>query len=405
MYLLERKCEMHAHMLWLLLFIVPLVQGGEPDCSFRQCYWRADDFKFGDAVDFLENGLSEQMSPGEPYGFLKPSLCKAENWRVYDNCVKRCPLALVITSPFNITMRACMTDAGFVPYATNMHVDSGHPLNEKELDLVAMADPGTRARQACELPNDGKNYTNKIVLVRRGGGCRFDEKAKTVMKLGGATLIIVNLQTDNTVLNPWRIPGQSFTIEDLPVSMMQRQMGDIIFDTLDAGIPVRGRLSLDCSVMNDPPPPEDAVPENCPHQRLLGVCADSPVAEQRLCARCAVEMSIVNTTDSPCLYSHRLQPRESNNSLLATMADVVDAEVHLADLIPEYAPPENCEDDHDFRDPYTSLSCADAAEIFAAGTMDSNGNRVTHCGLLFLLFNYDSQDQFMKNCYATCPRG
>eukprot|EP00756_Hemistasia_phaeocysticola_P048205 Hpha_TRINITY_DN22638_c0_g1::TRINITY_DN22638_c0_g1_i1::g.192802::m.192802 len=149
--------------------------GGETDCSFRQCVWRADNFRFGDAWSLLQQGHSEDMKEGQPYNYLKDSLCKVESWEMHDHCLEHCPFALVVSSPSEISMRACLQDAAFVPYAPMQHVDSFHPLNGRDLELIAMGTPFSKTREGCSLPLDGKNYSGKIVLVQRGG-CRFDEK-------------------------------------------------------------------------------------------------------------------------------------------------------------------------------------------------------------------------------------
>eukprot|EP00756_Hemistasia_phaeocysticola_P060915 Hpha_TRINITY_DN4429_c0_g1::TRINITY_DN4429_c0_g1_i1::g.50413::m.50413 len=349
--------------LLFLLTVLGLVFA-EPDCSLSECIWKTDDYMFGDVLHIMEMAASSPrftalkgFIAGGVFGHLQGHACKAKNWREYDNCLVKCPLALITTSPSNLTMRACLGDSKTVPFAPYAHIDSSHPLNEKELELVAMGEAGSADRQGCRSLNStySRNCTGKIVLVE-WGTCDFVIKAKNVADAGGAAVVVVRLP-GGSVFNPSGGTGSSEGIEGIPAFTLSRELGNLILGTIDAGVPVRGRLSLDCSVMSESP---TGPLETCPSDLLFGICDDLPDPEDHLCSHCAVEMEIVGTGDSPCLYSHRLLPREGRNSIEVGAEE----EVHLASLIPDFGP--TCKDDPDFGEPNTGVTCADIANFMAA---------------------------------------
>eukprot|EP00756_Hemistasia_phaeocysticola_P036285 Hpha_TRINITY_DN16633_c0_g3::TRINITY_DN16633_c0_g3_i1::g.179464::m.179464 len=381
----------HISLLFNIL-LVGLVSGGEPDCSLRKCIWKTDNYKFGDAWwirDVYSSGYSEWVLKNR-FTDLLDNLCDAENWRAHDNCMGKCPLALVPTSPSNISMRACLTDNSFNPFAPNAHIDLGHHLNEKELDFIAMGTPGSSMREACEPPTDGKAYSGKIVLVKRGS-CAFVDKVHSVTAVGGLAAIIVDHSFINGIISSGMV-GPTGGIENTPAYKMSRELGDIILAALDEGAPVKGKLSLDCSVMIEPPPPATSQ-ENCPHQSLFGMCGEMSSEEKQLCARCAVQFDIAGTNDTPCLYGNRLLPRDARNTL-----PLAEEQVHLASLVPEFDVDPNCQDDPDFVDPYSGITCADVRSLINAGT-------VPHCGMFFQYdFPLESHNNFLEKCLVTCPK-
>eukprot|EP00756_Hemistasia_phaeocysticola_P065828 Hpha_TRINITY_DN8817_c0_g1::TRINITY_DN8817_c0_g1_i1::g.141474::m.141474 len=390
------------------------VQGAEPECSLQQCIWQTDNYEFGDAwyfaIPYSHIYDARYMKSDGRYSLLQPTFCNAGNWRAYDNCLMKCPFALVPTSPDNISMRACLADNQFTPFAPDAHIDLSHPLNEKELDFVAMGGPGSSTREACEPPNDGKNYSGKIVLVNRGT-CSFSTKARVVAELGGAACIVVNSRSSNSIgastVYSDRMSGRSSGFEHLPAAMLPKVLGDIILATMDAGVPVRGRLSLDCAVMSDPPPPPPPSGESteCPHGSLIGVCDDMPRKEQQLCARCAVQMAIVGTNDTACLYGHRLLPRVAGNSLLPAGSGGVEGVVHLASLIPGFTLDPNCEDNADYTEPLTGYTCKDISDLIDAGS-GGGPDTLQNCRQIEVVLGAPAESQagFLENCLVTCER-
>eukprot|EP00756_Hemistasia_phaeocysticola_P057114 Hpha_TRINITY_DN33745_c0_g1::TRINITY_DN33745_c0_g1_i1::g.25111::m.25111 len=374
-----------------VLLLVQIVWGEEPDCTLRQCIAKTDDFVFGDAWSLLDSNYAKYaptVLAGERHETLRPSLCKAENWRAFDNCLMKCPLALVPTFPDNISMRACLKDNTFEPYSSGQHIHSSHPLHGRELPIVAFGKPGIE-RLGCSAPTDGKNYSGKIVLVMQGN-CHVNTKVTTAAAIGAAACIVVDTENSPGA----SLVGPSYNFGDVVVSLVSRADGDIILETLDAGLPVRGRLSLDCSVMSDPPPPPDSAPDialnDCPSELLFGVCGSTG---ERLCTHCAVQMEIAGTPDSPCLYGNRLLPR-SRNSILAQGTEQV---VHLASLIPEFNPDSDCKDNHEFTDPHTGFTCKDVKDLVDSGAMQN-------CASFYSIgMPQESYAGFLENCLVTCP--
>eukprot|EP00756_Hemistasia_phaeocysticola_P031864 Hpha_TRINITY_DN16380_c2_g10::TRINITY_DN16380_c2_g10_i1::g.62818::m.62818 len=389
----------------LAALCVPLVKAAEPECSLNQCLWKPDNYKFGDARFLVGNYGREgsQLKAGQPYNFLQPSLCSPQNWRSYTQCLERCPVAIVITSPANISMRACMQMSDFNPYAPNQHIDSNHPLNGRELDFIQMAKPGMDEREACDLPGDEnvKNYTNKIVVVKRGG-CYFSTKGRTVNTLGGLFALVVDYSSaTRPAFFPTTMGGGSSGFENTPSAMMAPHMGDIILNALDAGIPVKGHVSLDCDVMSAPPPDPLEIPENCPSTSLFGMCDDMESEEDQLCSRCGVQLEFQNaqaSTTSTCLYNHLLVPTAAKNSLVTLGGPDINEEMHLGTYIPDFLPDPNCADNSVDSEPLTGNTCQDIADLINNGQMSS-------CAFLLQEgFPAESTSWFLQNCYVTCPR-
>eukprot|EP00756_Hemistasia_phaeocysticola_P031870 Hpha_TRINITY_DN16380_c2_g5::TRINITY_DN16380_c2_g5_i1::g.62799::m.62799 len=392
----------------LLLVSGVLVRAGEPDCSLNDCFWKHDDFRFGDAwLTTTPSGISAGADTRSDYlAYLHQSLCSASNWRAYDNCYLECPSAVVVSSPSNVSLRACVAQADFTPYVSTMHLDSQHPLNEKELEFVAMGGPGSEEREACGLPTDGQNYTGKIVFVMRGG-CRFDTKAQVVAYLGGAACVIVDSQRLNEIQMVGAV-GSSAGLEEAVTMRMSLHYGMIILDAIDQGLPVRGKLSLDCSVMSKPSPPAGEADGDCPTTSLFGKCDASTGVENeedQLCSRCSVAVEFKNETDPSqnvsmaCLYSHRLLPRVQRNSLIDPATAVkTDMEVHHAELIPGFMRDPNCKDDASYVEPFTYYTCADIEYFISSG-------QLPHCSYLLQFgFPAASVNGFLQNCFASCPK-
>eukprot|EP00756_Hemistasia_phaeocysticola_P034223 Hpha_TRINITY_DN16512_c0_g2::TRINITY_DN16512_c0_g2_i1::g.134676::m.134676 len=370
------------------------------ECSLAQCIWRGDDYMFGDALfgfspDIYRQGYSEEIKPGGLYNHLQPSLCSAENWRVYDNCLLKCPLALVPTFPSNMSMRACLAEVFAQEYTPETHIDSTHPLNGKEVEVIIMGTPGNTDREGCTKPIDRfwRDYNGKIVIVNQGG-CFVGEKTLTAESLGAIAVIEVTMVAENSIVPFARVQlGASVHTGRIPTFTLRKELGTLITSQLDNGVPMRAKIDLDCSVMDDPPPPLPEAPTDCPSELALGMCGDMPNVEQQLCSNCATHMDIVGTPHSPCLYGHRLLPRETKNSFEIGMEGVV----HLADLIPEYKPDPNCADNDDFRDAITGLSCKQLKSI-----LDSRPE--ANCGQLSFAFPPPSVIGFYTNCRISCPR-
>eukprot|EP00756_Hemistasia_phaeocysticola_P019513 Hpha_TRINITY_DN15664_c4_g4::TRINITY_DN15664_c4_g4_i1::g.101994::m.101994 len=390
----KAMCAWRISLVGVTLVVAAL--GAEPECNIHSCLARNPSFAdahFMNANDLMPDGL---------FNFLLPSLCSRQNWKIRDQCLLRCPWALVVTQPA-LPVRGCLLDNGFTPYEPIMHVDSKHPLVGQELELVAMATEGSAEREACDFPNDGKNYSGKIAIVKRGG-CRFDRKANIVGQLGAVALIIVDYLPSNDISLVMLPIGTVSEDSKIPIGFMPDHFGSIILKALDTHPNTTfGKMDMDCSIMDEPAPEVLPGEMSCPSRYTFGMCSTMKSEKDMLCERCPNSMRITDPSSgevtTSCLYDNSLLPRTSKLSFFSTQNFVQDT-VHLALLVPGFGVDElTCKDKEGYVEPLSGLSCVNVAQLIESGLL-------TSCAYLFTSFLYalETVENIMQNCLKTCPR-
>ena len=279
--------------------------GAVPMCSTvtTHCiYKRSGSTPFGDEYDF-------------PAG-NKEAQCSAENYLAVDSCFQEPVWQFKVTHPPELAMTLLLHNRGTLP---SSFIDEAHPLNAKEIEVVAAGGPVSAAdtsRFACRTSDFGdKNYTGKIVLVMRGSNCIFTDKVENADRAGaGAVLTLNNFVANHYQLEIIREAGEQLpTASRIPSGTIPASGGQEILDHLDAGGSVRGMLVAQCT-----PPPMDRATmafDECPsvaeaNTKRVGGCVDAASVQDRLCARCQAELE-VGGAPKLCLRGNDLLPRKA----------------------------------------------------------------------------------------------
>ena len=241
--------------------------------------------------------------------------CNSTTWMAHDYCYTLCPMRLVITDPPHLRMWFCAEDNTFEPYSPDGHIDLHHPLNKKEMELVAAGNPNKgNSRNGCspsDYTMDNKTYDGKIVLSRRGT-CPDTQAAKNAKAAGGAMLFVVGFWP--YYLHEY-VVGSSEGLENFPTMYAARHDADYILDALDQGVKVKGMFQYEC---NDMPEglldnPQDYPWDYCGHAELAvyGTCKTPDVEiPEPMCEVCTLKMILPNGAGTLCVYGAELLPRK-----------------------------------------------------------------------------------------------
>ena len=226
-----------------------------------------------------------------------------------------------------------------LPRRPEAHLDEEHPLEGKELEIVAVggpASPTDKTRLACSPRDfkDGKNYTGKIVLLMRGSPCVFTDKAVNAERAGAAIVLSITDEVMNSyILELIRDAGEELSSVNSSIlaGFIPHTGGQQVLDHLDAGGSARGMLVSKCTPT--PMDPATLALDECPtvaeaNTKQVGGCAGAANVTDRLCARCQAEL-VVAGTPKLCLRGNDLLPRKaatqfwSSRTLPADVGDVV----------------------------------------------------------------------------------
>ena len=260
---------------------------------------------------------------GDDYSYSatdKGAQCNAAHYQAADSCFQDPVLQFKITHPPELAMTLLYRGNGQKPYKPEMYISQGHPLNAKELDVVAVGGPVTatdRTRRACN-PSDfnDKSYAGKIVLLMRGSPCVFTDKVVNAERAGAAIALSIIDQISNSYsLELSRDAGEELSSENsnIPSGMIPATGSQQVLDHLDAGGSVRGMLVVKCTP--EPMDPAAIAFDECPtiaeaNTKQVGGCADAVNVTDRLCARCQGELA-VSGSPKLCLRGNDLLPRKA----------------------------------------------------------------------------------------------
>eukprot|EP01063_Lacrimia_lanifica_P034434 TRINITY_DN6368_c0_g2_i1.p1 TRINITY_DN6368_c0_g2~~TRINITY_DN6368_c0_g2_i1.p1 ORF type:complete len:1692 (+),score=407.97 TRINITY_DN6368_c0_g2_i1:76-5151(+) len=290
---------------------------GEPQCSPKPqgCPYVIDP-RFGDAHVFMHQYYTPK--PDETTAKNLAAACTPDYWQQRSRCADTCALRLEVTAPAGHEATYCLHDNGFVPFVPEGHMDMHHPLNGKEMDVVAVGEPGAAGRWACSGKDfEGVDYAGKIAFLMRGK-CYFRQKFANARAAGAAAGIMTNsnlfhMQTVQT----FNMGGGSQGL-DLPAAMFSRQVGMPLFDALDSGVRLRGKLVFNCESPADAPDRDPAAAEYaaraCPSSQVRKLCLEEAQPARRLCSSCPMTMVVPRDAAanlSVCLYNNDLLPSKA----------------------------------------------------------------------------------------------
>ena len=296
-----------------VLMFVELALGGYPQCStIEKCMYTHVSSEFGDVWN---RGTGRYYKPSL-YNFYLDNpqylnaTCSRQNWIKAHQCVADCPLQLEITDPPEYRMTVCAIDNAFQPFAPNGHIDLYHPLNGKVLDIVA-ASPVTSDHTGCSNSDyTDKNYTNKIIMIKRGG-CYFYDKFQSAAAAGGGVSVMVNNQWSNLRANQFvSMGGRASGFEQMPAVSISAQTGDAIIEGLEAGVVMKGKLQLIC----DKPPVDPNIEfDLCKQPFYDDFCDYTGVAEEdRMCSKCSIQINY-DGNKTACVWHNDLHPLARRN--------------------------------------------------------------------------------------------
>lgn len=111
-----------------------------------------------------------------------------------------------------------------IPYRS---VEDWYPSEIDGWPIIPLGFDTTIADEACNpLPNNTQNFTESVVLIRRGG-CNFSQKQRNLAEFGGLHVLVY------TNDNPIVIPSTDFL--DGQIAMITREAGAEIIKTIKAG--------------------------------------------------------------------------------------------------------------------------------------------------------------------------
>eukprot|EP01063_Lacrimia_lanifica_P014314 TRINITY_DN20933_c0_g1_i1.p1 TRINITY_DN20933_c0_g1~~TRINITY_DN20933_c0_g1_i1.p1 ORF type:complete len:2074 (+),score=572.44 TRINITY_DN20933_c0_g1_i1:51-6224(+) len=313
-----------------VVFCAMAAQAAEPQCAphMQSCFWGATSILFGNAYHQISDGGSS-LAVDSISGQYRDALCDADAWRDKERCNADCPLSVEITRPAELRMKICVSDNVFSPYNPDAHLDLLHPLNGQEVEIINPGrgtDIDDKVRHGCSPQDfqDGRNYTGKFAIMRRGT-CYFATKFENAAGAGAVMGAMINSHAINSIEGGMvTMSGSSLNIGPLPGVFMPRHYGVNLFAALDAGQQVFGKMQLTCS----PPSAdgdEDSFTDGCPHTALIKTspdgrapCNASALDRDRLCTRCPVEFVHVDALRPVCLWGNFLLPRSKTNHLQFT---------------------------------------------------------------------------------------
>eukprot|EP01060_Flectonema_neradi_P017134 TRINITY_DN238_c0_g1_i8.p1 TRINITY_DN238_c0_g1~~TRINITY_DN238_c0_g1_i8.p1 ORF type:complete len:1716 (+),score=381.08 TRINITY_DN238_c0_g1_i8:140-5149(+) len=297
----------------LVLMITEHALGGYPQCStIDKCMYTHVSSEFGDV---WERGTGRYYKPSLWDFYLENpqylnATCNRENWVKAHQCVAHCPLQLEITDPPEYRMTVCARDNQFQPFAPDGHIDLNHPLNGKILDVV-QASPSSSDHTGCsDSDYTDKDYTNKIVMVKRGG-CYFYDKFQSAALAGANISVMVNNALSNLRANQFvSMSGRASGFERMPAVSISAQTGDAIIEALDAGIAMKGRVKLVCTKPEVDPNYEFDL---CKQPYYDDFCDYTGVKEEdRMCSKCSITINY-DVNQTACLWHNDLHPLARKN--------------------------------------------------------------------------------------------
>eukprot|EP00755_Sulcionema_specki_P021818 Sspe_Gene.13654::Locus_4687_Transcript_1_1_Confidence_1.000_Length_967::g.13654::m.13654 len=292
--------------LWLAAMLCE-VEAGWPQCltSISECPYERVSADFGYVTKYKGNKGGTERNV-LPVPLSAKEMCNRTNWETAESCLTSCPLRLTLTAPpRHAGTRLCVKASEFMPYAPNSSLDLHHPLNGKELELVAVGTTNDAKRNGCrdkDYDKDEAAYRGKLVVVTRGR-CSFSSKFQRARKFGGVAGLLVNVQGHDGILSGLNtMGGTSQGLEDFVSVSLGRQGGYPLLEMLDQGEVVKGRLELSCT---PDVPPQDYAGEGCPATMYQSLCETKELPSQRLCGKCPLEVQ-VNASWAVCLWGNEL---------------------------------------------------------------------------------------------------
>eukprot|EP01061_Rhynchopus_euleeides_P024928 TRINITY_DN4017_c0_g1_i3.p1 TRINITY_DN4017_c0_g1~~TRINITY_DN4017_c0_g1_i3.p1 ORF type:complete len:1604 (+),score=606.43 TRINITY_DN4017_c0_g1_i3:663-4814(+) len=114
--------------------------------------------------------------------------------------------------------------------------------------------------------------------------------------------------------------------------LLSQHFGGLLFDALDNGIAVHGKVELNCD-----PLPQVSVDtyagDGCPDTRLEGLCQHRELPHDRLCGACPLEVTLLGNI-SVCLWGNSLLPRKKATLMQYTTQLPLRADVIVASELP-----------------------------------------------------------------------
>ena len=267
-------------------------------------------------------------------GHFRHEICNHADWERYSNCAKNCPLKLVLTHPYNISL--CASDNAFVPFSANATMDTHHPLNGVEHNIVYLFErygSGSgqgrnqgmnntivrmEERHGCKVSDFVKECNNSIVVIERGG-CNGAVKVRNAQKVGALAAILLDnvVGPDKMTAGPVLVGSASqIGIPAVSVSVHFRRTLKTVLRNHRGD--VRAKLQFTCQDSDESEHhshEDDELPAGmlCPHPLLIGKCVDDPSNEiyfkksDKLCSLCPSKVAFVHpdrpdTSASACLY-------------------------------------------------------------------------------------------------------
>ena len=306
-----------------LLFTAYALSDGEAGCAVtaRSCFYRRGGVDFGNEVFTLTDEAEVEL----PQGDALSSLCSARNWAQHDSCRVDCPFALEVSGPGGFSTRLCLDGSLLDPFVQSSHLHEAHALRNKEVEFVLVGNPADPlSAQACS-PADwmatGQSVAGKVVFMLRGS-CVYPQKFAIGKMFGIAAAIVMNIAPDAALMKQMsEAVGMSHGSEGIPVGMISKHTGVVVYSMLAQGVPLKAKFTLNCPTFGTiPEASQPFAGDGCPHPSLIDKCNHMPNPEDRLCSKCRMKLTHPQHPSlQVCLWASSLLPRSDANLLWTNM--------------------------------------------------------------------------------------
>ena len=299
----------------MFAMIAVAVLAGEPQCwnSPESCNFRVGDGTFGIVYEKMR-GMSSGSFPYDDKvtDQERDLLCSAANWNTALQCRELCPFRLTLTAPASLAGETiCIADNEFRPYILKTHIDQLHPLHGNEYEILNLS----ASDSSCSAGAAAASFlSNKIALL--ASRCYDAASASTIAAGSQAVMSLMGSSSNTNAMRVFPKDGLS-SAADIPSMIIPTHWTRLLWEQLDAGVTIKGKISLVCDALPQLTSPGPDGANFCPYFKLRGLCDFKPDPNDRLCSKCPIQVSgIAGLPEGGiCIWGNSLSPMKDSTFL------------------------------------------------------------------------------------------